>query len=96
MKKNNGDKAYYNNKTLSIKEVTKSNFSLFPNPVQSSFQVKTDVVINSIILFDLNGKEVKNFNSAEQEYHIENLPNGIYFVRIHTSEGDFTQQLLKN
>ncbi|MDQ7916236.1 T9SS type A sorting domain-containing protein [Mesonia sp. MT50] len=83
MKKNNGDKAYYNNKTLSIKEVTKSNFSLFPNPVQSSFQVKTDVVINSIIL-------------AEQEYHIENLPNGIYFVRIHTSEGDFTQQLLKN
>lgn len=54
------------------------------------------MVINSIILFDLNGKEVKNFNSAEQEYHIENLPNGIYFVRIHTSEGDFTQQLLKN
>ncbi|MDT0294134.1 hypothetical protein RLT85_05760 [Mesonia ostreae] len=68
IEKENGDQAHYISQSLAINSFTKNNFSLFPNPVHHSFQVKADANITAITLFDVNGKEVKKFNSAQQNY----------------------------
>jgi len=96
IEKENGDQAHYTSQSLATKKVTKSNLSLFPNPVTNTFQIKTDAAITSITLFNLNGKKVRSFTSPQQAYHIENLPSGIYFAKITTSEGNLNQKIIKN
>jgi hypothetical protein len=80
--------------TLAAGVADKIKASLFPNPVQGVFQIKTSEEIERVQIFSIDGKEVAYFGS-QSKYDISHLPAGIYFVKIHSNKGEAIQRMVK-
>ncbi|WP_323787785.1 ELWxxDGT repeat protein [Psychroserpens sp.] len=85
----------YQDPTLTLNEFDNHEFALFPNPTTDSFTIKSNDVINSVSIFDVQGKTVKSFSNGLVTYSISDLNSGLYFVRIKSSKGGTTKKLLK-
>lgn len=89
----------YGNKasTLSITSLEKTVFTLYPNPVNSSFVINH--LINDLKIYDITGKIVKSFNGNYNKgfaFDISNLNQGIYLVKIKNDLGQsLTSKLVK-
>ena len=73
-------------------------FSLFPNPTSDKFHIENASDIQSITVFDLNGKEVlssKNDNKSILTFSTAHLNQGIYTVKLLTSTSVQTHKLVK-
>ncbi len=67
--------------------------TLYPNPATSSLNVLFDAAsdIKTIAVYNIIGKQVSLFrptDNAGASLNIENIPSGIYFVRLMNSHGD--------
>lgn len=65
---------------------------LYPNPNQGSFNIElsTDLDLNTLEIYDARGKMLLQQNAEGADTRTEvntNLPQGVYFVRVQTSEG---------
>jgi hypothetical protein len=77
------------------------NIRIHPNPASYSIQVETTLALNSdcfLEIFNSNGAKVlvsklKNFSNF---INLTSLPNGIYIIRIMSSDRVFTKKLLIN
>lgn len=79
-----------NNPALSITKVDMLNASMYPNPANGSVTITTDKHISgTIVVIDLNGKEVlsQNVNGVESTLNITSLSNGVYQVVIVGANG---------
>jgi pullulanase/glycogen debranching enzyme len=57
----------------------------YPNPSDTYFKINTET--NHVLIFDLNGKKVKEFKGnfkTDASFSIQNLESGLYFVKIDT------------
>ncbi|MBS1494021.1 MAG: T9SS type A sorting domain-containing protein [Bacteroidetes bacterium] len=90
-----------------INTFTPEKFSLyqnFPNPFNPDTQIKFDISKTgfvSLIVFDINGKELNNLvnqNLAEgtysYKYDASGLPSGVYFYQIKTSSFTQTKKMI--
>lgn len=69
--------------------------NLRPNPTNGEFFISSDTPIINIEIIDVFGKRV-NFIFNQTDFNIELLPNGVYFVRILTSnEQTITKRIIK-
>ena len=70
---------------------------IYPNPAKDIINFKTSAVINTIELFDLNGRILKLNKLQFESYALPNLEKGTYVLRIY-GEGNTlkTQKLLIN
>lgn len=73
--------------TSTLQEINQSTlFNIYPNPSYSSLNIEGSENINSIELFSPDGKLVLNrihsLSSNRVEIPINDLPSGLYFVRI--------------
>jgi hypothetical protein len=68
--------------SLSLRDAKlSSNFSLFPNPTSGLFQVKMEVEVANVTVFDILGQPVYSESVVESGLvDISQLPNGIYTV----------------
>jgi hypothetical protein len=57
------------------------NFSLFPNPTQSSFEIQTNLVYTKIQIRDMQGRIVKTENVGKI-INIASLQKGTYLVQL--------------
>jgi hypothetical protein len=83
---------------------TEAALSVYPNPVQSETNLKfaaTETATVSIHLYDLQAKKVQDWNMQTIEgveysipVNMENLPSGIYWVRLISSTGKQAQNKL--
>ncbi len=85
---------------LSTDAFFKNNFTIFPNPVKDIVNISntSNLAIESAKITDVNGrtvKEVRNFETLNQ-INISELNTGIYFLKVTTSQGTGTTQLVKN
>ncbi len=71
-----------------------SKIKVYPNPVTTSFSIKTSEKIISVELYDTLGRKIKNFTS-EQSYNIEKLGKGMYFVKITTDKNSTVEKIIK-
>lgn len=69
--------------------------TVFPNPTQSVFQLKNQHIIQSIQVFDLNGRLQKEFDGFQNTYSIQDLHSGIYSVLVRTLEGTEKFRIVK-
>ncbi|MDW3192959.1 MAG: MBG domain-containing protein [Cytophagales bacterium] len=67
---------------------------VYPNPVQDYFEIRSLKRVEQVQVYDLNGRSVQQFGQRDQ-YDIRELPEGLYMVRIITSEGATIQRLMK-
>lgn len=88
----------YNATALSTNDFAKTSFSVFPNPSQSSWTVKTESInMSSIKVFDVLGKNVLSLtpNATDTVIDGSNLKAGLYFAQIKTESGINSIKLIK-
>jgi len=73
---------------LNGKEIT-----LYPNPSNSMFQLETELQIENVELYSLQGQLVKTFETQNQ-YNISDLTKGVYLVKINSQEGTANKTLI--
>lgn len=67
---------------------------LFPNPANTSFQLTTEGIIESVSIIDVNGRLIKQFSNMMNEYAISEIPSGVYMVAIQTSNGELMKRIV--
>lgn len=89
--------------TASIKDVTFSNFNLFPNPTKGAFKVQFDAEDSqkvSVQLYDITGRFIgeKNYQNSStyfsENINFYNLSSGLYLVRISNGTKQTTRKLM--
>ena len=87
-----------NNPSLGISENIElpSKIKIFPNPVNSTFKIETELKISELTIFDIIGKEVLNFSKINNFIDISKLSNGIYILNFKTENGlIFKEKIVK-
>ena len=79
--------------TASISEVENANVVLYPNPVTNILNIEAQG-IQEVSVMDVNGRTVMTLQNTNR-IDMSNLANGVYFVRVITSEGVSTQKIAK-
>lgn len=78
-----GKYEYTTSQTIKVK-FTQNEVAIYPNPSSEKvyFQFSDLSQIGSIQLIDLSGKSLKSFNRYVTDININNLPQGIYFIKV--------------
>ena len=71
--------------------------TVYPNPASTSLHFVANLTMDSIELFDVYGKLVKTLavQSSEVELAISELATGLYFSKVYTAAGVYTQKWIK-
>jgi len=94
---------YYTNAVerlpLSVEEVEFLAFvaEITPNPIVDNIIIKSFHTIHSVSILNTCGQKVwlKTFNQKQVSFSMNSLPNGIYFVRVKTKNGQVLKKVLK-
>jgi hypothetical protein len=76
-----------------INEIVQINISIYPNPATSQITLQTTEVIKQISIFNLSGQVVQTEN--KNTFSVQNLPAGIYVLRVQTEGGISTARFVK-
>ena len=84
---------------VSIQEKPQNNIQIYPNPAHDRLTIRSEQDIDSILIFDLSGREVlrQNLNDKNTTLNIKTLSSGTYFIQIF-NKGKLlkTDKLIKN
>ncbi|WP_417861540.1 BspA family leucine-rich repeat surface protein [Winogradskyella sediminis] len=71
--------------------------TIYPNPTNEYFKVEksNNVNIESIKIYNISGKLVKEFTESER-YNVSDLNSGFYFLRIKTDKSQTIKKLVKS
>jgi len=77
---------------------TKSETVLSPNPFNDHIQISSNTSIDKVEIIDITGKLMQSqvINSKSSNIPTSDLPNGIYFIRIYSSEGISIERIMKS
>jgi hypothetical protein len=103
----NGCGAYSENvylNTVGINEFDKTSFSLYPNPVHSTLNIRlSQLATNSTIsITDVLGQEILKLNidtrtnADNMKINMSDLPNGMYFVVVENNAKQIVKRFIKN
>lgn len=84
--------------TLNIDDFSFDNgLAIYPNPTNDYFKVEksSNVNIESIRIYNISGKLVKEFTESER-YNVSDLNSGFYFLRIKTNKSQTIKKLVKS
>ena len=73
-------------------------FEIYPNPVENTLQLKTDLSINRIVITDLLGKQVKSViptSNSIISMPVNDLKSGTYLIQILTDNEIKTSKFIK-
>ena len=84
--------------TESISELEAS-FKVYPNPVSDMLFIEAEIEVEEVAIFDVYGRQQNLSNSATQQLSnsidVSSLNNGVYFVKVVTSEGEVVKRFIK-
>lgn len=75
----------------------KNRFSVFPNPVNNylNFTQPKNSKIESIIIFDINGREIIKKTTNKNALQVNQLNKGLYVLRVKTDKESFSMKFIK-
>lgn len=85
----------YIDPTLSVSNESVIDINLYPNPTTNSFKINSNEIIDSIVVYDITGKQVKEFKNTLKNYDISELVTGTYFIEIKSNDKVETLKLIK-
>jgi hypothetical protein len=68
---------------------------IYPNPAVEYFDVASKENIQSILIYNISGKLVKKCNVELDRYLVQDLPLGLYFLKITSDKGVAYKKLIK-
>lgn len=78
-------------------EVNATNVSLFPNPVNSYLNIKSNTAIDNYTIYNVLGKQILQSNSdSGKEINVEGLTSGMYFINIVSGNKRSTLKFIKS
>jgi len=91
----NGEILKVNNSTLSVRQLTKSSYSIYPNPVKDILNINLTYnnELKNVTITNLLGRTI--YSSNTKKIDIENLSKGIYILNITTENGIATEKIIK-
>ncbi|WP_321370229.1 M1 family aminopeptidase [uncultured Draconibacterium sp.] len=77
---------------------TTQSFQIFPNPANTGITliIPTEIQINNIRVFDMQGNEVKRIYTPETTISVADLPSGTYLLHAEHSSGVFSSKFIKH
>jgi len=82
-------------------EILKQNVSVFFNNTTKEIQIskKTDIIIQSVELYNIIGQKVKNWKKLNQNLKEITLPinsvsNAVYIIKVNTSKGKISKKII--
>ena len=91
--------AQTNFQALSVGEFGFENsISIYPNPTNSFVNLTSRHVMESIKIFDIQGRLIvqKVLNTTQTSINISNYENGVYFIEANSPSGSMTERFIKN
>lgn len=79
---------------LSVEDNLNSSISVFPNPVKNHLQINSEEPISEMLLYSINGKLIKSL-SGTNEIDFSPYPQGVYLLKITTSNGKVIKKIVK-
>ena len=76
-----------------------TNVSVYPNPSSDVVNISSEIALDEIDIITINGQvlqQIKNPASHNNQYTIDNLPKGFYFLKLSTSNSSVTKKVLIN
>jgi hypothetical protein len=67
---------------------------LYPNPATSTVKIESKTTIDTVEIFDQLGRQVLTTNSTT--FNIQDLPSGLYFVKIKSAKNQVIKRLIKS
>jgi hypothetical protein len=91
------DNIYFTSNSLGVKDFTKSNIKMYPNPTASVFTIEANEIVESVSLFNVLGQEVltNKFNANTVSLDISNLQTGVYVVKTMVGGVSSTSRIVK-
>ncbi|AUC81236.1 T9SS type A sorting domain-containing protein [Lacinutrix sp. Bg11-31] len=70
--------------TLSVEDFEASSFLIFPNPANNILNIEGETVIESVTIYDINGRLLNTITSKSKKAKLDvsNLSQGLYFLEI--------------
>ena len=82
--------------TVGVNELkSANNLSIYPNPVENSFNLEIEEDVLSISIYDLSGKLILRKLNPNKNVGVSTLVSGIYFVRIELDDKVLTMKMIK-
>jgi hypothetical protein len=71
---------------------------LIPNPNNGLFKVRSEDMIQTIRITDMNGRSIKQVIVKQNEIalNISELSSGVYFIEVNTSKTRSIKKLIRN
>ena len=93
----NGDVATFFATTLSNTAFERIELSIYPNPTSNLLHIEASQTdISRVEIIDVQGKRVMQVNSVNlREVDVSQLTNGMYFLKVSTSDGELTRKFVK-
>lgn len=84
---------------LSVSEFNASQLILYPNPTTNELNIKNNSPIEEITIIDINGRILKKLDLDSQvlsiKIEVENLTDGIYFIKIKSNQVETIRKMIK-
>jgi len=79
-----------------FKELSENALIIYPNPATDLINIKSEVIISSVKIYEFTGKEVVNERVNNMYYQVNTsiLESGIYLLMIETEEAGYTKRLI--
>ncbi|MBE9468734.1 MAG: T9SS type A sorting domain-containing protein [Bacteroidetes bacterium] len=82
--------------TTSIKNIAYGDLNVYPNPVQNTLNIDTDLKIVSLQLKSIIGNTISSFdNISGKQIDMSSYKTGIYFLTVQTKDGEATFRIIK-
>ena len=72
-----------------------SKISLFPNPVKDFITIDSKTIIDTITIYDVNGRQIKTFEKISNKIDVSSIEKGVYFLKATTNNEFQTLKFIK-
>jgi hypothetical protein len=77
-------------------EILENSLKLYPNPVTNILTIESkNVTISKVEIYSILGKKIKEINSNFGSITTDNLPNGMYLIKIYSEKGMVMKKTIK-
>jgi hypothetical protein len=77
-----------------IEEKNKTQLLIYPNPTSDIIHIKSETLIEKVDIFSIDGKKIRTESTSI--LNISDLNSGRYLLYIYTTNGRYTENVLKN
>ncbi len=82
---------------LGLEDFAQLEFNYYPNPATDHITVNSNLVINSIQLYDMQGRVLisKKLDATTTTIDVSNYSKGVYFLKVNSANGEKTKKIIK-